>query len=544
MFRRTILPLLLAFIMIAMMACSPQEPTSSATATPGSGGGQSATAAPAATQAAQPTEEPADKYADEITIEAFYRISKSRLPNRPSLVDEWLKENLNLVIDWIDVQDAVASDSLNMMFASDEYPEFLWDIVNRDYINERGLEGFMIPVNQYFDRMPNLRGQFNDEDWATLLAMESAADGNMYFFSGPNYRSASMCWIYRQTAFDEWNLTFPNTVDDLYELLKTIKQNDPSSIPMPNRSTGGIIDGLKMAYFVKSDDEYVHAITGEFIPYGRVTDDYREVLKWANTFYEEKLVDPEFITMNDTLWTERYAQGLTYIEYSYVEREVWAEATMSATVPGVEWSSSFRNISQFPEQGFLYGKENPVGLNGYGFTDKMSDEAIDRVLDWIEYICSDEGAVFMTMGNEGVTWEYNSEGIPQFMDHMYHFSRNPEGKNEWMYGMYMGALVQPDPYLIETDKISNRVLSDAFNSDPDAKYSPQYPSGLTVEERTRLNELQVTIKDVSDEYRIKFIMGDLDINNDADWAKYLADMEKVGLEEASQLRIAAYDRVK
>ncbi len=375
-----------------------------------------------------------------------------------------------------------------------------------------------------------------------MLDFCTASDGNLYYTPTQNYRSASMSWIYRKSAFDENGWELPTTPEELYDLLKEIKAADPSSVPMPTRGGwGNAVKGMQIAYDVTSSKSYVDAYTGEFIPYGYTQDGFREALRWTNVFYEDGLIDPEFVTGDDNQWTSFYANGQAYIEYQYVERIVWAETNMSPVDPEVDWEFTNYNVSSEDNEGYIYERENTFFAYGYSFTDKISEEGLARMLDWCNWISTDEGATFMCMGEEGVTYQVNDDGTLQFMDHMYHDTRNPEGTQPWKYGMYMGILRQTEDYTREVGKDTNITISEEFNADANAHFAPAYPAKYTEDEESRLAELDTQIDDMAGEYILKFIMGELDVTDDNAWNDYLAALDNAGMQEAVQIRTNGYN---
>ena len=486
----------------------------------------------------------ADPYADTITMGALYEISKDRTPDRPSLVDDKLKEQFNVVLEWNDIQSSAFNDIINTMLASEEYPEVFWNLNHETEVKNMGLEGYLKPLEGYLDQMPNYTALWSEADLETMLKFCSASDGHLYYTPNQNYRTASMSWIYRKSAFDENGWEMPTTPEELYELLKEIKAADPDSVPMPSGGNwGNAVSGMQIAYGVTNTKSYVDAWTGEFIPYGYTQDGFREALKWTNTFYKEGFMDPEFATSNDNRRTEFFANGKAYIEYQYVESALWAETTMKPLFPDVDWEFTGYNISVDPSKGYLYQRDNTFFAYGYAFTDKISDEGLARMLDWCDYISTDEGATFMCMGVEGVTYQKNADGTLQFMDHMYHSTRNPEGTQPWKYGMYMGILKQTDDYTREVGKDANIVISADFNADANAHYSQAFPTAYTPEQESRLATLDTQIGDMAEEYILKFIMGQLDPNDDNAWSQYLAALDNAGIQEASQIRTESYEKV-
>ena len=62
-------------------------------------------------------------------MDALYEVSKNRIPNRPSLVDEKLKEMFNVELNWIDQDTSVYNEKINTLLASDDYPEVFWRVI-------------------------------------------------------------------------------------------------------------------------------------------------------------------------------------------------------------------------------------------------------------------------------------------------------------------------------------------------------------------------------------------------------------------------------
>ncbi len=48
---------------------------------------------------------------------------------------------------------------------------------------------------------------------------------------------------------------------------------------------------------------------------------------------------------------------------------------------------------------------------------------------------------------------------------------------------------------------------------------------------------------MAEEYILKFIMGQLDPNDDNAWSQYLAALDNAGIQEASQIRTESYEKV-
>jgi len=64
---------------------------------------------------------------------------------------------------------------------------------------------------------------------------------------------------------------------------------------------------------------------------------------------------------------------------------------------------------------------------------------------------------------------------------------------------------------------------------------------FTEEETDRINEIQTTLKTYVQECKIRFITGDMSLDND--WNTYLKEIEKIGLQEFLEVCQTVYDRM-
>ena len=185
------------------------------------------------TEASGTSEEQSESERSILEYNTLFVISKERIPDDPSLLDEVMEEKFGIVNHWEQVPSSSVSEKLNLLFASNDVPDYAWPVgITPDYPKRYGNDGLLLPLNDYFDQLPDYKALYTDAEWETMLKMESNADGKLYYLPKKNYRKTANAWIYRKSAFDEMGLTFPKTIDELYTVLKTIKENDPDSIPM------------------------------------------------------------------------------------------------------------------------------------------------------------------------------------------------------------------------------------------------------------------------------------------------------------------------
>lgn len=466
----------------------------------------------------------------------IFVVSKERIPDENSLLDQYLLDNFGMKMNWEIVPGSGYEEKLNLIFAAKQIPDFAWPVSIVSKLAKRyGSDGFLLPVDKYFDLLPNYRALYSDAEWEALLKTESNSDGHLYFLPQKNYRDTAMGWIYREDAFQKWELEVPNTLDELYETLVAIKTNDPASTPLGNQGGLSLLDGICLAHGIRRNTPFVRK-DGAFVPYGQITDEYRESLKFAKRLYDEELVNKEFATLTEQQTTEMYANGKVYIHYYYPATRIpWAEEHMKALYPDAKWNYKRENITTSQDGTFYWEKESAFVSAGVIFTDALSEEKMVRLMRFYDWLATDEGALFITMGVEGKTFHY-VDGEPQFMDHMYHYKRNPSGEKDWKHGLYLGNIVQHPAYLKEVGKLVDLEISKSLKENPLAFAYPTLAWTFSEDDERKLASLDVAIKDVTDEYSMKFIMGQADPNSDDDWNDFIDTLKKVGLQEATEIR--------
>ena len=90
------------------------------------------------------------------------------------------------------------------------------------------------------------------------------------------------------------------------------------------------------------------------------------------------------------------------------------------------------------------------------------------------------------------------------------------------------------PYLVD--------LENAFFNRPNYYFHTTPVQRFTSEETRALADLEVNLNRTRDEFYSRFIVGQLNANNDRDWNNYLDTMRRMGLDRVIQIRTAAYNR--
>ena len=140
-----------------------------------------------------------------------------------------------------------------------------------------------------------------------------------------------------------------------------------------------------------------------------------------------------------------------------------------------------------------------------------------------------EGLVARYFGEEGVTLEYQ-DGKPVYLPHM-STSDNPDGTPGWMVGLEHSPIFHPDRPLCSGD--------DRMGAGQAVHQEDRL--GLQQDRGEGRADVETVVTDTWKQYRAKFVLGELDASNGADWQGYLAALDKAGVDRLLAIYQGAYD---
>ena len=165
-------------------------------------------------------------------------------------------------------------------------------------------------------------------------------------------------------------------------------------------------------------------------------------------------------------------------------------------------------------------------------------------MKWIDYFYGDEGVKMYFMGIEGVTYQKTADGKYEFLDSI---TKNiPEGSSfDQVIGKYVPYGGGSLPTITKTEyfqggEVKPIPLKAALDMAP---YTPKElwgPFSYTLEENDRIVALESDILSYVDQMIPQFIQGKASL--DKDWDNYIAQLNKMGLEEYMSLYTKAYER--
>ncbi|MFH5183695.1 hypothetical protein ACHHV8_14295 [Paenibacillus sp. TAB 01] len=482
------------------------------------------------------------------------------LVSKYELVKDWnehkgLKDyeaKSNVIIKWDTVPQNAFDERRNLMFASNDLPDFVMRAnLSPQLITSYAAAGQIIPLDPLIEAgyAPNLAALMKENDG--IRKSITSADGHIY--SLPNISEAdgriSSSWINKKWL-DKLGLQMPTTTDELYKVLKAFKEQDPNG--------NGKADEVPISGYKEGNknygDQFIKSFYGSWgfggnsgiiAPFMDVDDQgkvryiatdktFKDMITFFNKLWQEGLIDKEILSQD-------MKQEIAKIDDERVGYVAKGNNNL--------WMGKNRNnYVQNPVLKGIDGKVYWTGispkvrdLGSFVITSKNPNPA--ATLRWGDHFLSEEGTALARLGIEGVTYTIGSDGFYKLKDE---FAKNPNGLtvDEALseYTIFQGGGI-PQRVTQKVDQSAAVLPEMIANKDvirpnlvPDAKL--MIPT-FTEKENIELSTYATDIEAYTDENIVKFITGAQPLS---EWDKYVSTLNKMQLDKYLAIYQAAYDR--
>ncbi|MBO9606172.1 MAG: extracellular solute-binding protein [Paenibacillaceae bacterium] len=295
-------------------------------------------------------------------------------------------------------------EKMNITLASNDLPDMMKFFSDDQSFNRYGPDLF-VPLDDYLNsgKLPNLQKwlkKYPDVE----KRMRNPDDGKIYGFPFiQDFEFASSLWYVRNDMLKKAGLDASKigSVDDLKKAFLALKEQTGGPITSTRlgytyynwstQSYFGVGDGIR---FDKDKKQYV------FSP----VDDEKRYKMWVEFerwMYEQKLLDPNFLTMKDAELFAGYNSG----KYPLVREQ--PTFGLSQLNPKNDPAIDVKAIMPFKIDGYMPSIPRSDHFNiGYRSPVVISKKSkyIDDIIRAMDYTYSDEGVEFFLMGKEGETF--------------------------------------------------------------------------------------------------------------------------------------------
>ncbi|GAA4508149.1 MULTISPECIES: extracellular solute-binding protein [Nonomuraea] len=489
------------------------------------------------------------KATEPISFDVLYN-NHSFYPNKNDwLFWEELTKRTNVTLKPVEVPLSDYEQKRGLLVGSGQAPL----IIPKTYPGQEDTfvsSGAILPVSDYLDLMPHFKDKVARWRMEPELNTRRQADGRFYLLPGMH----ESVWVdytlaVRTDILEKLGLEVPATWDDLYTVLKAMKEEYPDQYPMTDRwgdptPGGNLFKLVAQAYGTRGGWEYLHATwdpaAGKFAFTGAMPQ-YKQMIEYLHKLVQEKLIDPESFTQQDEQAKQKFTSGKSFVISTNAQSLINDyRGPLEKTVEGAK-------VAKIPVPMGPVG-DYKIGTrleNGIMISSKAKDNpnfvAMMQFIDWLWY--SDEGQEFAKWGVEGTTYTKDSAGAYKLADDIDMVGLNPGAskhlQKDFGFGNGVFAYGGTTKLLQSTFSEEELEFQNVMNARKQWPVDPPHP--FTDEERERSTLWETPLKDHVTQNTLKFILGERDL---AEWDAYVKELEAKNMTTYIDLVNAAADRFK
>ena len=453
-----------------------------------------------------------------------------------------LEKNTGYDLQMVHVED---SQAMNLLLASGDLP----DVIDYNFkmyypgAEAKGIkDGLIFPMSEEFvkENAPDYWKVISSNP--DVLKQVKTPEGDIYgfcFILGDEILKTGQGLIIRDDWCEELGLELPETAEEYYQMLKAFKEEKGVSIPL---CVG--IDDIKAMLnngYVTSPFGLVTMDTyldNKEVKIGYAQPEFKDTLQWLNKLYEEKLLDPNFATIDKETIAANMLTG-----------EAGASQGAAGSILGT-WlttNSGAENYSLAGIRGLvaakgskpMFGHYNTDVIGGVTVITSMAKDPA-AVAKYFNYGYTEEGHNLYNFGTEGVSYEMK-DGEPVFTDLIFN---NPDGLtvkqalSEYQLAHENGPFVQDRNYLMQYYSLDEQKNALERWSDNDARNYKLPGVTINFEDTGEYSSLKSELETYRDEMIIKFIRGEESLDN---YDKYLSTLESMGIGRVQEIVQNAVD---
>lgn len=529
--------------------------------------------------------------------------------------DNWLTQkleqdlNCDITMEVLPAGEDGKSKMQIMINSGDTLPDIFSTSIGSALTYQYGSGGTFVALNDYYENekiMPNFHAIESEDDKNTMISTATAADGNIYAllcYTPEPWNLTPYRMYINQKWLDNLGLEVPTTTDELRDVLKAFRENDPNGngqsdeIPLFTNYVDGGNYGCNVllplinsfTYCPGSMSSLTVSEDGKTVVAPQVSEGWKEAMKYLNSLYETGgiLPDGSFVYGTDTTGfkgTLNYQGNGTETAPEGKSVNVVGLFSCGSNTGNFEGSGTDENVNFLeyrmvpPFKNGTNEAYNPYnayfGVDYWFVTEDAKDPAFCVYMG--DYFYGREMSLNARYGQKDVDWTDDPKYCADWYEQHTALLEKYQDKGakqvkldyEWVSGVNAQNKTWSEPNNHFWHSQQPRYMDlDTFNyhwgtwrdpatftytygdslADTSLEYyadaHPEYvlpPLTYTSEEQDQITEFQIAYPDEILSWTMKFITGEADV--DGQWDAYKAALDALGLQTYLECSQAAYER--
>lgn len=399
------------------------------------------------------------------------------------------------------------------------------------------------PLTDYMDYAPDLANVLAESDIYRKGATTTKGDiVGAPFIRGDEYLLTSGGMIVRADWLDELNMDVPETPDEFYDMLVAFRDEMGAEVPLSITTSNLIWNFLQSGLITDGFDLPAGGLYQEDgeLHFGFAEPELKAVYEWLHMLYDEKLLDTEFVTIDDVTKKANIQNGRSGVTYGSVGGNLgtWMKE-MWETDPEYELTGIPSLVSKKGERASFAAGQSPVAGDMLFMTTACKNPEV--AVQFMNYGYTEEGGMFFNYGIEGES--YNMvDGYPTYTDDVLN---NPDGKSMaqvlagYCRSWATGPFVQQKEYMEQFGGLDRQ--KEALTAWTDNDLLDHIVPGLTIaeEDSNEYNKINAELWTYLKEMMIAYVTGAKSL--DTFESEYLATLESMGIDRWIEIQQNALD---
>lgn len=343
-----------------------------------------------------------------------------------------------------------AYDKINVAMATGDLPDVVTINYPSNSLSQWIKEGLVVPIDEYLPSMPTVKQVLDNKlSW-------TAVDGKFYGYPFIENDKSNYTLAYRADWLDKLGLKPPQTLDELYNVLKAFTTKDPDGNGKADSygftsSKPGLagFDFIFYAYGMPYGDWVLDA-GGNVIPKFEHPS-FKQGMAYIKKLWDEKLIEPEYM-LNDIQMKE---------QKFYQSKAGMMDANLFRHVNRIE--TSLQKVNANGKLGYMSPPAGPDGKAGMTGTQKKGlftavtkgAKNPEKAAKFIEFMLSKEGRELLELGIENVHYTKQGDKIVYNEEER---AKDSFASNGWAHPLAWGSVMWPltQNYLPNTEPQADR----------------------------------------------------------------------------------------
>ena len=449
-------------------------------------------------------------------------------------------EVIGVTPQWQSLSQMNGDTQFNLIMASGDYPDVI-AAVDKYYVGgfpKAYEDEVIINLDDYLEEYMPEYWNLVHEDEALLRAV---TDDNGSFLSWYSVYDKSIInegYFIRKDWCDLVGMDVPTSIDEANEFAYAIKDRlGLESVFLMGDGLDTFSTGYGIASTVSSGSGFAYHREGDTLVADVRSDRLRSFVTQLHQWYEDGIVSRNFTELDTSNMTGTSEAELAANRTAIVTTMVNSMDNLKNDDPDFELAACVVTA----DGGNIHTGVGEREFDSTSISTQCDEDLIPYIMGWMNYWYTEEGAMAMCYGIEGVDYDYNADGSIYYTENI---TANEYGWPGMLFsrarcfsGASFGLMYQDrtTPFYTEAQTEALNVWTSRTD---DEEAIPDHLS-LTTEESEVVALYATDLATYVSEEIPKFVTGDIDLST---WDDFVANCEGMHVQELIDAYQAAYDR--